>query len=292
MKKLLLALCALLTLTGCLRSMGQDLTLGAADGLLMKDSALTAMTTRLTSQIVAAARDSLVTPSLNRQLTSTVDSILAHFGVGATREAAALRDTLLGRYLVDLVADIRTAAIGHDARSQLGMLREELLGRKAADDLAVLMATAIGDSSRAMINAIRSDLLGDETSKQVNALISSALTTLAEDFKTKLQPILREEGGWLQKNATTLAWTAGIIVALLLGWGAWIFRKNSRYSKMLNVLTYQIHDMDNQSEYDELTERISKKSKELGIEADLRALLKGRGLLEEQSKPEPIIQPA
>lgn len=292
MKQLFLWLLLIFLFSGCVRSIGQDLTLGATDGLLMRDSALTAMTTKLTSQIVAAARDSLVTPSLNKQLTSTVDSILAHFGLGATREATALRDTLLGRYLVDLVADIRSAAIGHEARGQLGLLREEILGRKAADDLAALMATALGDSSRAMINAIREDLLGPQTSKQVNALISSAITTLADDFKAKLQPIIREESGWLQKNATTLAWTAGIIVALLLGWGAWVFRKYSKCAKMLNVVTYQIHDMDNQNEYDELTERISKKSKELGIESDLRAMLKERGLLEEPVKSEPIIQPA
>lgn len=292
MKKLLLVLCAAMMLSGCLRSIGQDLTLGAADGLLMKDSALTAMTTKLTSQIVAAARDSLVTPALNKQLTSTVDSILSHFGVGASREAAALRDTLLGRYLVDLVADMRSAAIGYEARGQLGLLREELLGRKTADQIALLMETLLGASTKEKVGLLRDDLLGDSTRAQVNALISDALTTLATDYKNKLQPILREEGGWLQKNATTLAWTGGILLAALMGWGAWVFRKYSKCSKMLNVVTYQIHDMDDQHEYDILTERISKKSKELGLENDLRELLKGRGLLEDHNKPEPVIQPA
>jgi hypothetical protein len=61
---------------------------------------------------------------------------------------------------------------------------------------------------------------------------------------------------------------------------------------MLNVVTYQIHDMDDQHEYDILTERISKQSKQLGIEADLRELLKERGLLDTPDKPEPVIQPA
>jgi hypothetical protein len=291
-KQLLIALLGMFMLSGCLRTAGQDLALGAADGLLLRDSALTAMTTSLASQIVTAARDSLITPSLNHRLTSTVDSILTHFGVGASREVTALRDSLLGSYLVDLVADIRTAAIGHDARTQIGSLREELLGRKAADQLSVLMATLIGDTTQARLAMLRSELLGPATSSRIDTIISHAIGQIAADYRDKLQPILRADGGWLQKNATTLAWTSGIIVALLLGWGAWLSRKYSKYAKMLNVITYQIHDIDDKNEYDELTERISKQAKQNGIEADLRALLKKRGLLDEPVKPEPMVQVA
>ena len=291
MKRVLLPLLTALVLTGCFKTIGQDLSTGAVEGLLTKDSALNAMTTRLAGQIVSAARDSLVTPSLNRQLTSTIDSIIAHFGIGATKELTALRDSLLNRYLVDLVDEIRGAAIGNEARAELGLLRDELIGRKASQDLQVLMATLLGDTTQARIAGLRNELLGPATSSQIDTIISHAISQIASDYRDKLQPIIREEGGWLQKNATTLAWTAGGIVALLIGVCVWAWTQKAKYAKMLNVITYQIHDMDDQQEYDELTERISKKSKEAGLEADLRNILKKRGLLEDQ-KPEPAIQVA
>lgn len=291
MRKVFLIVLLSLSTTGCFRSIGHDFTTGAAEGLLMQDSALNAMTTRLAGQVIAAARDSLITPQFSRQITVTIDSIFEHVGIGARREVAALRDTLLNRYLVDLVAEIRSAAIGSGARAEIDALRAELIGRKAQRDLEALMMTVLGDTTLSRVTALRDELVGSGTSAQIDTLISHAIMQLATDYRNKLQPLVREEGGWLQKNATTLAWINGIIVALLLGLAAWLFRKYSKYAKMLNVITYQIHDMDNANEYDELTERISKKSKEVGVEGELRSLLKSRGLIDDQA-PHPTVQVA
>lgn len=291
MRKILLLLLIAMSTTGCFRSIGHDFTTGAAEGLLTKDSALNAMTSRLAGQVVAAARDSLITPQFSRQITATIDSIFEHVGIGARREVAALRDTLLNRYLVDLVAEIRSAAIGSGARADIDALRAELIGRKAQRDLEALMMTVLGDTTLSRVTALRDELVGSGTSARIDTLISHAITQLASDYRSKLQPLVREEGGWLQKNATTLAWINGGIIAALLLLAGWLFRKYSKYAKMLNVITYQIHDMDNANEYDDLTERISKKSKEVGVEAELRSMLKDRGLLDD-STPQPSVQVA
>lgn len=284
----LLVLCSYLA--GCFGRWGEDLTTGASHGLLKQDSELTAMLSHITGTAVASARDSAITPKFSHDLALMIDSLVAHAGSGATKQAVALRDSILSQYVSQYVLQLKDGLIGDKTRGQLAALRSELLGAETNVLISTLRDNLLGTRTREQLAALRDELIGPSTTMMVDTLISHAINQAATDYRTKLQPIVHDEESFVKRNASTLAWTGGFVIAFLLVVGAWAFRKYRNCSKMLNVITYQIHDMDDQEEYDELTSRISKKSKEAGVEADLRSLLKKRGLLEDHAAPTPTVQ--
>jgi hypothetical protein len=105
-----------------------------------------------------------------------------------------------------------------------------------------------------------------------------------------MQPIVRGEEGFIKRNATELFWTAGAVIASLLGVAGLIFVRKKKDTKLLELMTYQIHEMPVRQSYDELVRRIQKKAQEEGVEPRLRELLEQHGILGEQSWRPPVHQ--
>ena len=245
--------------------------------------------------------DSLVqgaVSGLNTQLAEIpVDSIGIRL-VGSLRDRLsdkAFRDSLSlliadllkatgsqGRQELELVLDRVIEKIGSEATTgSLSRIREELLGDKTAEALQVLMAkTLAGIASDSSAAALREQLIGSKTNIAITAIVDSAMMAVARRFNSEISPALNKDIGFLQKNAKELL----LFLALLaIGIIAFVWYQRRRYLKMTTLISSQIYEMQNQESYDELTKRIKSKAIELGLEPQLRKLLKENGLSGEES---------
>ena len=255
-----------LLLAGCavFKNAGSDLGAGLSDGV--KSNADT-IGTKLGSGVVQGARDTLTSEETRKRLTALVDQV----GATLARQAAASRDTLLGEYTRAWIDNLKQSLLGAQTKEQLGAIRDELLGPKTTAFLA--------DSLRIAVAGLRNELLGATTQSALDSIISRSLTTLSQTYRDKMQPLVRGEESFVQRNITAILWTAGGLVAGILVLGAWVQAKRRKERGILDLLTYQIHEIPEQKAYDELVTRIRRKAQELGLEPRLQELLRERGIL-------------
>ncbi len=108
---------------------------------------------------------------------------------------------------------------------------------------------------------------------------------MAQDkgYEKEIKPKLQEQESTIKKYASELAWGSAGLIASLMIVGAIIFARARRYRKMVEVMTFQIHEIPDQQFYDELTRRIRKKAQEAGVERHLRKVLREQGILGKES---------
>lgn len=236
---------------------------------------------------VPAIRDSLLGTHTRELLVLLERELLNEAG----RSAGALRDDLLGPRTMALLAALRDELLGDNTRRLAGDLRRDLLGPRTAALVAAMRDTLLGPKTARELGAIRSELLGDSTRLLLAGLVDAALgdstqraidSVLGRSLR-RVQGTVGATSEGLARNAESIIWTAGAVVAALLTAAGLAFRRNRAYRKMLGVLTYQIHSMSDGDAYAELTGRISDQSKRIGVEHDLRTVLQGQGLLGEEA---------
>lgn len=289
----ILLLFPFLLLAGCktisVSDISNDIGTGFIEGLAAREDVLRGLV------------DSLLTTaggSGNRQAVLLRDSLLGErtrgllaaleqdLGGNLVATSVAARDSLIGPYtrawllslerdltadLVLTVAGIRENLLGEKTRENLARLREEMLGTQTALFVAGLRDTLLGPKMRAQVALLRDELLGPETERRIDSLLTG--------ITDHLQQVTKQEEGFLKKNITEILWTVGGIIALLLALGAVIMARERRYKKMLELLTFQIHEIPDKESYDELTARIQHEAQKEGIEPNLRELLAGQGIL-------------
>lgn len=293
----ILLLLLLLFLGGCktisVSDISNDIGKGLVEGLAEREDVLRA----LIDSVLTTAGE-----SGNRQAVLLRDSLLGErtrlllaalerdLGNNLLTSSVALRDSLIGPYtrawllnlerdlttdLVLAVAGIRENLLGERTRENLARLREELLGAQTSLFVAGLRDTLLGPKMREQIGLLRDELLGPETERRLDSILTGVTD--------HLQRVTKEEEGFLKKNITEILWTAGGVIALLLVLGALIMARERRYKKMLEMLTFQIHEIPNRQAYDELTGRIRHEAQKAGIEPKLRELLAAQGILGAES---------
>jgi hypothetical protein len=217
---------------------------------------------------------------LNAETQAALDSLVLTVMQRLNEQTVSLRDSVLGEEMRELIAGIVYAAAGDTTRLYLARLREELLGEQTRRLIAELRNEMLSDSTVEGIGRIRDELLGPKTQSAVQAIVDSAMTGIIRRYVEDLKPELREEIGFIQKNATYLLVAGGIVVIVIV---RVVWHQKQKYRKTLNVLTYQIHEIPDQKTYDELTARIRKKAQETGVERDLRKILEEQGILGSES---------
>lgn len=276
-------------LSGCFSSIGRNAATGAIDGVTSREEQLRSL---IDSVLTTAGQ------SGNRQAMLLRDSLLGERTQELVRAlqrdlvltSVGLRDSLIGPYtrkwLLDLerdltadvvlaVAGVRDNLLGETTRLQLARLREEILGAQTALFVAGLRDTLLGPTMRAQLALLRDDLLGPETERRIDSILTGVTD--------HLQRVTKEEEGFLKRNITEILWTVGSIIALLLVLGALLMARERRYKKMLELLTFQIHEIPDRKAYDELTGRIQKEAQKEGVEPGLRKILAEKGILGEES---------
>lgn len=251
---------------GCInfKDIGSDLGGGLGRGIKSDADTIGA---NLGSGLVRGARDTLTSERTRERL----DSLLQSLGSGLARQAAASRDTLFGEYTRAWLESVKTDLIGARTRSQLGGLRDELLGARTNSFLT--------DSLRHAVGGLRDELLGASTQTALDSLINKTLATLSQTYRDRMQPLVRDEESFLQRNITAILWVAGGIVASVIAISTILAILRKKERRLLDILMYQIHEIPDKGAYDELVTRIRRKAKEEGVEPRLRKILSERGIL-------------
>lgn len=287
---------ALMLCAGCsLSGVGSDLGDGLAEGLAAQSDTIGA---GFGSGLIRSLRDTLTSELTTARLNRLVDSVIATAGLSANEGAVALRDSIVLGILNqrtrdwviglerDLTSDLVLASsgisenlLGAGTRRRLRLLRDELLGETTLLFAAALRDSLTGPQLRRQLGLLRDELLGERTRLAIDSLLVGATD--------RLRDVTRGEESFLKRNITEILWTLGAVLALLMILGGIVFAKVRRYRKMLEVLTYQIHDYPDQKTYDQLTGNIQRGAKQKGVEGELRKFLKDQGLVGEGSwRPE------
>jgi hypothetical protein len=263
-KDLVCGLCLLLA--GCSfgqwgRDLGSGVVEGASEGA---DS--------LSHRLVGGALDTLMAAETQRRM----NEMLERLGATLALQVAETRDSLLGNSTNLMLAQLRDELLGQETRAHMGSLREELLGAHMRYLLSRIREEVLGDSMRALVAQLRDELLGPRTQHGVSVIVDSAMTSLVARYREDLKPVLEGQIGFIQKNATwLLILIAGLAIAII----AFVWWQKRKYTKMLGMLTLQIHEIPDRTQYDELTDKIQRQAKQSGLEVDLRKFLAEQGTL-------------
>ena len=272
-KKLLItiSLFALIVLSACSAFKGWGSDLG--EGLM--DEAKTNIDT-VGYELVKGLREGLTNEESKEQLKNFIDSIITQTGTSATRELTALRDSLLNDYIDKWLSGVVENAVQSFNKN---LLDDETVARlqKQLDQLTSGLGTSIlNDSTLLRIGAARDSLLGEKSNRLISAIIDSALTKLSSRLESDINPQLRENLSFLEKNAT---WILILIGAITIGIIAFVWSQKQKYLKMTKMLTYQISEVSEKNIKENLKDNISKNAKTIGVEDELRKLLDDEGLL-------------
>jgi hypothetical protein len=262
------------TISGCInfKDIGSDLGEGLTTSLQGKDSLFSS----IGGNITKGAADSLINERMSRNLTRMLDSVIINFSATSKREVSGLIDSLLADYVA-----IRLQKIGRSFEQELAKLPDDLLGDRTSYLLRNLRDDLVGDETTFRLAVLRDELLGDKTSGLVDSIIASALNTVLFKYEGS-RGMFREDLGFIQKNASTILVTAGVIIAALIIIGGIVYYKKNKMQKVSEVLSMQIHNIPDQKQYDELVKRIQQKAQENKIEPELRKILEEQGILGKQ----------
>jgi hypothetical protein len=224
------------------------------------------------SNLVRGVRDTLTGPETTRAL----DTLLDTLGTTLAVQAAGVRDSLVGVHTMQRLQALRDSLLGARMQAQMAALREEILGLRTRELLGSLRTELLGDSSRMLVDALRGELLGEKTTAELVALIDKAMYQLALRFRTDVRPELEKELTFIQKNSILLMVLLG---ALGCGVVAFIFWQKRRLVRLVQTLTFQIHEIPDQRSYDELVHRIQRNAQQAKLEPFLRKILREQGIL-------------
>lgn len=275
MTKYITVIITIIFISGCsstFENIGSGLGNGVVSSLENRDSLLSALGGSLTK----GAIDSISLKKLEMELNATIDSVLSNASKKSNKEITILLDSAIG-----VVLNRNIKLLGITSREQLEQIRNSLLGFETRNYISKLRNELLGDSTNRNLQEIRDELLGENTSLLVSKLISDAMDTLMVKYG-EFQPIfsrdLRNESNFFKDNLTYILIVIGALVAGLIILCYRLNKKRKDYLGISELLTYEIHKIPNQSEYDELTTRIQDSAQKDGYEKNLRQILENKGL--------------
>lgn len=270
--KTIICIMAILCLapTGCLnfRKAGGDLTEGATRSVSQKRDSISVDM----GVIVRGVRDTLFGAGTEERLAHLIDSI----GNVLSDKLGLTRDNLLGDK-----TRVRLDSIAGSLGKYLSEYRDDLIGDKTIEQLGKMVDQSVVGKISQVGAILRKELLGKEARAAVDTLVAAAVGSIARAYEDSLQPVVRKEKEGIEKGAGKLAWLIGGIgggLIILAGLIYYLLRL-IRYRRMLEVLTFQIHNIPDKHSYDDLIARIKASTTEAGVEPHLRTFLKKKGLL-------------
>ncbi len=275
MKYLIFFILTFLLMNGCSvwKGVGSNLGDGFMESLEDRDSLLSS----LGGNITKGARDSIINEKTKENLNMLMDSVIINLTTTANKNFSILIDSLLGEVL-----QARLRQIGGTANNQIAEIRNELLGENTTARLAALREELLGAKTASNVAELRNELIGLKTKTMIDSIIYSASNALIlkyNEFQPRLTKDLKEGTGFIQEHASALLWSAGGVIALLIGIVGYIIIKGNKNKKISELLTLQINRIPDQKIYDEVTKNIKIKAQEESLEPELRKILDKQGIL-------------
>ena len=225
---------------------------------------LNASIRRLAHSAIAGLQDSLLDTRTRLRLDSAVTELL---------------DTLNSPHNQQNLS----ALIKH-VGGDLGAMLDTLLGRSRGQQLSDLVNKyLLGDATTTNLLHLRDTLLGSKLDSLFQRLGGKVMDTLTWGVRNQLTPALdtalAHSGKQVSTTTTTIAWILGIVAALLMGLGTFLWFLKRRYQNMTELLTQEIHKIPDQRSYDELVGRIHEKAIDRKLEPHLKTVLEQQGIL-------------
>ena len=226
--------------------------------------------------LVKGMRESLTEEEFQQEL----DSMIVRLGITTNEQLRNLLDSLLGESTKYQLGELRDELIGDTTVSRLLYLRNSLLDNYLQNYLNETVSRLgpqfLNDSTIQKLAEVRDTLLGTRSNDLIKAIVDSMMITFAGRFKTDVNPLLRDNLSFIEKNAT---WLLILMGAIALAITAFIWNQKQKYLKMTKLLTYQISEFPEPNSKEALKNNISRNAKAVGVEDELRVLLDKTGLL-------------
>jgi hypothetical protein len=225
-------------------------------------------------------RDSVLTDETSAAVTAMVDEIMRVL----TERGIVLRDTLLNEELNASLREIVRVTLGESTKQYVADIRDEFFGETTALYIAGWRDALLNEETVIRAARLRDELLGPNTAALVSSIADSVLAVTILQWEEQLRPGVREEISVIQRYASQLLILTAVLAVGVIGFS---WRQRQKYRRLLNMITFQIHEISDQDLYDELTGRIKRKAQEEGVEPDLRKILDEQGIIGTGSwKPE------
>ena len=240
--------------------------------------------------LIRGAMTELTDPQTQKKIRQFLDSIISSATDTLTYKTMAMRDSLINRKILVWVDSLMEAVTGNKLRLNVEKIQLALIGKTKTDVLELkkafndLLNQILSQDTKGKLSSFRDELLGDKTNRAitkiadslVSHIVDSAMVRLAYRYRTDLDPELRGDISFVNKNAKSLLITLGAIACVII---LLIWQSRVRYLRMTTLLTKHINAIPNQSVYDEVTANIKDDALTAGLEGHLRIFLQKNGLL-------------
>ena len=224
----------------------------------------------LTYNLVSSAREGLT----SRETKEALDSLISNLGDSTSNQIKLLRDLLLGNETQSELDSLREALVGEKTKGNLLAIKNSLLDKNLQKYVAVLL-NELDDSTKLAGAGLRDSLVGGKTNSLIKGIIDTAMNDLQARLKYQIDPEVKENLNFVEANATLLIAAIGF-VALIICWYIW--KQKEKYLRIAKLLTVQISRFSDNNALDSLKTNISENAKTIGIEDDLRELLRRQGI--------------
>ncbi len=225
--------------------------------------------------LIQGVKRSLTDPEFQKEL----DSLITALGSSTNAQLKRIIDSLLSEDTKNKIGLMRDELIGDKTSAKLVQLRNVILDKYLqnylSETVSGLGTDLLNDSTLFRIGAVRDTLLGSRSNELIKSIVDSMMVTLAGRLNTDINPLLKQNLSFIEKNAT---WLLILIGAIALGIAAFIWHQKQKYLKMTKLLTFQISDLDPVTR-EKIKDKVSQNAKTIGIEAELRNFLYEEGLL-------------
>ncbi len=230
-------------------------------------------------RLVQGMRESLTGPEAKEQLNKLLDSLITNIGNNTNIQLTGIRDSVFNNYLVNW---LQNGLLGPKTSEQLVRLRNSFFDSYLQEYITKI-TTRIGpdilnDSTLSKLGAARDTLIGEKTNRMIKAIVDSAMYSIINRINKDINPAIKENLDFLQKNAVWLIILIGIIAIIII---LLVWNKKESYLKLTKMLAFQISEVTDKNLKETLKTSISRNAKTIGIEDELRKLLEKSGLLHE-----------